>query len=245
MKKLAKKIRKKNPEDTYALWTELSSRDKLKARKAALALHQQFAGKSTFSDFWPIISTERDLTVNEIKAKIESVIKKTSGARVNPVRKLSNPRIRLYEIASKFGKSHNEIVKIAEKLEIPVLSAMSGVDDADAYLIEEYLLKKSPKKRNPETSSVKSGKKPRRKNSISDQIWDGRNDPDVISWRTKHVTATNIFADWRRYSMFNGKKSFKDFVLSHKDVNKLGELPDSEDGIMNLMLKMARGSGGY
>lgn len=147
-----KKLTRKNPNDIYSLWKELHSKDSSKARKAALALKSQLSSKKSLSDFWPIIREKRDLTVDEIKAKIESVIKKTSGARANPVRKLSNPRIRLYEIASKFGKSHDEIVKIAEKLEIPVLSAMSGVDDADAYLIEEYLLKNSPKKRNPQTS---------------------------------------------------------------------------------------------
>lgn len=83
-----KKLTRKNPNDIYSLWLDLSSKDKSKARKAALALRQQFAGKSKFSDFWPIIREERDLTVDEIKAKIESVIKKTSGARVNPVRKI-------------------------------------------------------------------------------------------------------------------------------------------------------------
>lgn len=168
-----KKLTRKNPNDIYSLWLDLSSKDKSKARKAALALRQQFAGKSKFSDFWPIIREENSLTVDEIKAKIDSVIKKTSSARANPV------------------------------------------------------------------------KKPRRRNSMNDQIWDGRNDPTVISWRTKHVAATNIFADWRRHSMFNGKKSFKDFVLSHEDVGKLGELPASENEIMNAMLKMARGPGGY
>ena len=244
-----KKLTRKNPNDIYSLWLDLSSKDKSKARKAALALKSQLSSKKSLSDFWPIIREERDLTVSEIKAKIESVIKKTSGARVNPVRKAtkksSNPtenRIRLYEIARKFNKSHDEIIKIAKSLGIYVFSATTAVDDADAWLIEESLTKTS-KKRNPQTISIKSGKKPKRKNSISDQIWEGRNDPNVISWRTKHVTATNIFADWRRYSMFNGKKSFKDFVLSHEDVNKLGELPDSEDGIMNSMLKMAKSSG--
>lgn len=87
-----KKLTRKNPTDIYSLWLDLSSKDKSKARKAALALRQQFAGKSTFSDFWPIISNERDLTVNEIKARIESVIKKTSGARVNPIKKLIKRR---------------------------------------------------------------------------------------------------------------------------------------------------------
>lgn len=243
-----KKLTRKNPEDIYDLWKDLSSKDSAKARKAALALRLQFAGKSKFSDFWPIIREENSLTVDEIKAKIDLIIKKTSSARANPVRKvvkrLSNPRVRLYELAVEFDKSHDEIVKIAKKLKIPVLGVMSAVDDTDAYLIEEYIRKNSPKKQNPRII-VKSDKKLRRRNSMNDQIWDGRNDPAVISWRTKHVAATNIFADWRRHSLFNGKKSFKDFVLSHEDVGKLGELPTSENEIMNVMLKMARGSGGY
>lgn len=88
------KRKKSNPDDTYSLWKNSFSRDSAKARKAALALKLHFAGKSKLSDFWPIIREERDLTVDEIKAKIESVIKKTSGARANPVRKLlrKNPQ---------------------------------------------------------------------------------------------------------------------------------------------------------
>lgn len=77
-----------NPNDIYSLWLDLSSKDKSKARKAALALKQHFAGKSKLSDFWSIIREESSLTVSEIKAKIDSVIKKTnSGVRVNPIRK--------------------------------------------------------------------------------------------------------------------------------------------------------------
>lgn len=87
-----KKLTRKNPNDIYLSWLDLSSKDKSKARKAALALRQQFAGKSKFSDFWPIIREERDLTVSEIKAKIESVIKKTSGAKANPTRKVIRKR---------------------------------------------------------------------------------------------------------------------------------------------------------
>ena len=83
-----KKLTRKNPNDIYLLWLDLSSKDKSKARKAALALKSQLSSKKSLSDFWPIIREERDLTVDEIKAKIESVIKKTSGARVNPVKKL-------------------------------------------------------------------------------------------------------------------------------------------------------------
>jgi uncharacterized protein YfkK (UPF0435 family) len=81
------KRKKSNPDNIYSLWKDLSSRDSTKARKAALALKQHFAGKSKLSDFWSIIREESNLTVSEIKAKIESVIKKTSGARVNPIRK--------------------------------------------------------------------------------------------------------------------------------------------------------------
>lgn len=154
-----KKLTRKNPNDIYSLWLDLSSKDKSKARKAALALKSQLSSKKSLSDFWPIIREERDLTVDEIKAKIESVIKKTSGARVNPIRKvvnrLSNPaddRTRLYEIARKFNKSHDEIIKIAKSLGIYVFSAATAVDDADAWLIEEYIRKNSPKKRNPQTS---------------------------------------------------------------------------------------------
>ena len=79
-----KKLTRKNPNDIYSSWLDLSSKDKSKARKAALALKSQLSSKKSSSDFWPIIREERDLTVDEIKAKIESVIKKTSGVRVNP-----------------------------------------------------------------------------------------------------------------------------------------------------------------
>jgi hypothetical protein len=87
-----KKLTRKNPDQTYELWKELSSKDKSKARKAALALRQQFAGKSKFSDFWPIIREENSLTVDEIKAKIDLIIKKTGSARANPVRKATKKR---------------------------------------------------------------------------------------------------------------------------------------------------------
>jgi hypothetical protein len=87
-----KKLTRKNPTDIYSLWKELNSKDSSKARKAALALKPQLAGKTSLSDFWPIIREERDLTVSEIKAKVESVIKKTSGARANPVRKVVKKR---------------------------------------------------------------------------------------------------------------------------------------------------------
>jgi hypothetical protein len=86
--KIIAKRKISNPDDTYSSWKDLSSRDSTKARKAALALKQHFAGKSKLSDFWSIIREETNLTVSEIKAKIESVIKKTSGARVNPIRKV-------------------------------------------------------------------------------------------------------------------------------------------------------------
>ena len=92
-----KKLTRKNPNDIYSSWVDLLSKDKSKARKAALALKSQLSSKKSLSDFWPIIREERDLTVDEIKAKIESVIKKTSGLRVNPVRKVirKNPQTSL------------------------------------------------------------------------------------------------------------------------------------------------------
>jgi len=55
---------------------------------------------------------------------------------------------------------------------------------------------------------------------INDQIWNGRHDPEVIAWRIKHVTSSNILADWRNHIFFSkicgsNNKSFKDFVLKN------------------------------
>ena len=80
---------------------------------------------------------------------------------------------------------------------------------------------------------------------INDQIWNGQNDPEVIAWRIKHVASSNILADWRHY-LFCCKlcgannKSFKEFVLTHKDVKELGELPNSEEEISTLIMKFSR-----
>jgi len=89
MKKLTKKstrrvLKRKNPENIYGLWRDLSSKDKAKARKAALALRLHFSKDTTMGAFWPIIREENDLTKKEIIDRVESVISKTSGARANP-----------------------------------------------------------------------------------------------------------------------------------------------------------------
>lgn len=80
---------------------------------------------------------------------------------------------------------------------------------------------------------------------MSDAIWNGRNDPTVIEWRKKRVAANNIFADWRNHSFYSKlcgtkAKEFKDYVLNHESVKDLGELPESEEAIYQLMASLTR-----
>lgn len=80
---------------------------------------------------------------------------------------------------------------------------------------------------------------------MNDAIWNGRNDPAVIAWRKKRVVANNIFADWRDHNFYSKLcgskvKEFKDYVLSHEDAKDLGDLPESEEAIYQLMAKLTR-----
>lgn len=168
-----KKLTRKNPNDIYSLWLDLSSKDKSKARKAALALKPQLSGKTSLSDFWPIIREERDLTVSEIKAKIESVIKKTSGAKVNPednIREKLN-RLRMQEVSIHnppfntlkgqlkyinggmfrvYDLTKSEVVEFSSDQVTKIIGNKITLDSSDWTQSSEKL--KLPARKNPQTS---------------------------------------------------------------------------------------------
>ena len=80
---------------------------------------------------------------------------------------------------------------------------------------------------------------------MNDHIWNGRNDPKVIAWRKKHVAASNIFADWKDHNFYSRilnvkPQSFKEYVNEHKESKDLGELPESEEAIYQMMAELTR-----